>query len=99
MKENPDTKVHWPVIDIEAIDAQDHSRSAALQIADCGVSAIAAAIEPDQFGNVEKTYLHELKSNIYSRKGKYLSYGLKTLPALESLKLSKSQQNAFEDFK
>ena len=34
LKGNHETQIHWPVIDIQAVDAQDHSRLAALQIAD-----------------------------------------------------------------
>jgi len=43
-----DTSVHWPVIDIEGIEAQDHSRRAGLQLADVGASAFAAGLEPDK---------------------------------------------------
>lgn len=99
LKNNHDTQIHWPVIDIDAVDAQDHSRIAALQIADCGVSAITAAIEPDPYSNVEHTYLHELAGNIYNREGNFFSYGLKTLPALDQADLSPAQAACFQRFK
>lgn len=99
LKNSHDTEIHWPVIDIDAVDALDHSRVASLQIADCGVSAIAAAIEPDPYGNVEGSYIQELKGNIYNRQGKYLSYGLKTLPPLDSAELTPAQVAAFQGFK
>lgn len=99
LRDNNETQIHWPVIDIQSVDAQDHSRLAALQIADCGVSAIAAAIEPDPYGNVEYAYLHELAGNIYNRKGNYLSYGLKTLPALDQAGLSAAQAAGLQRFR
>lgn len=99
LRDNHQTEIHWPVIDIEAVDAQDHSRLAALQIADCGVSAIAAAIEQDPYGNVESAYLHELRDNIYNRRGNYLSYGLKTLPGLDQAGLTQAQSAAFQRFR
>lgn len=99
LKNEHQTEIYWPVIDIEAVDAQDHSRLAALQIADCGVSAIAAAIEPDIYGNVEQSYLHKIANNIYNRKGNYLSYGLKCLPAIDLAELNPSQAAAFERFR
>lgn len=99
LKANHETQIHWPVIDIEAVDAQDHSRVAGLQIADCGVSAVAAAIEPDPYGNVEHAYLHELAGNIYNRRGNFLSYGLKTLPTLDEAALSSAQASGFQRFR
>lgn len=99
LKLSCETQIHWPVVDIDAVDAQDHSRLAALQIADCGVSAIAAALEPDPYGNVEYAYLHELSGNIYNRNGNYLSYGLKTLPPLEQTNLTQAQAAAFQRFR
>lgn len=99
LKNNHETQIHWPVIDIDAVDAQDHSRLAALQIADCGVSAIAAALEPDLYGNVEYSYLHEIANNIHHRGGNYLSYGIKTLPALEQANLTQQQALGFQRFR
>lgn len=98
LKHDHSTEIHWPVIDIDGVQAADHSRMAALQIADCGVSAVAAAIEPDKFGNVEGAYISELAQNIYNRRGNYLSYGLKSLPTLSSAPLSQSQAEIFRQF-
>ncbi|GHC55680.1 hypothetical protein GCM10007315_18450 [Gemmobacter tilapiae] len=99
LRDKVETQIHWPVIDIDAVAAQDHSRLAALQIADCGVSAIAAALEPDIYGNVEHSYLHEIAGNIYHKGGNYLSYGLKTLPPLDQAGLSQSQAFGFQRFR
>jgi len=42
-----ETNIYWPSIDIDAIDAQDHSRVAALQLSDAVASGFAAGFEPD----------------------------------------------------
>jgi soluble P-type ATPase len=56
------TRIHWDAIDIDGIEAHDHSRIAALQIADVVTSAIAAGMEPDKFGNCEaRDAITELK--------------------------------------
>jgi hypothetical protein len=99
LQANGDTEVHWPVIDIDGVEAADHSRKAALQIADCGVTAVAQAIEPDKFGNVESSYIDALAGNIYSRHGNYLSYGLKSLPRLDEAGLNQHQASIFQRFK
>lgn len=88
--------IHWPVIDIEAIDAQDHSRRAGLQLADCAASAFSAALEPDRYGNCEMRYAEILKPRVYARKGNYLSYGVKFLPNHEEIALN-GQQRKFTD--
>jgi hypothetical protein len=93
-----DTRIHWPVIDIDGIDAQDHSRVAALQIADCGARAITEAFEPDSFGNIEPTYLHALSDVIYCRGQNYLSYGLKNLPGWDKATLTTEQAKALQPF-
>ncbi len=98
LKNEGDTSIHWPVIDIEGIDAQDHSRVAALQIADCGARAITEAFEPDMFGNVEGTYLKLLRPVIYNLKKNYMSYGLKILPTWEKASLTAEQREILEDF-
>lgn len=40
LKNDSETTIYRPVVDIDGIDAQDHSHVAALQIADCGARAI-----------------------------------------------------------
>ncbi|CFX09501.1 conserved protein of unknown function [Candidatus Filomicrobium marinum] len=92
-------RVHWPVIDIASIDAQDHSRDAGLQLADCGAAAIAAAFEPDLYGNVEAQYLHTIREMIYCRSGNYLSYGLKLLPGVDRMELTAQQGASLKPFK
>ena len=98
-KENHQTTVHWPVIDIEAVEARDHSTRAGLQLADIGASAIAAALEPDVYGNTEGQYLNGISSNIYNRNGNYLSYGLKFLPRITDMQLSQDQADNLVRFR
>jgi len=98
LRDKSETTVHWPVIDIEAIEAKDHSTNAGLQLADCCTSSIAASIERDPYGNVEGSYLEELTNNIYHRNGKYMSYGLKFLPSINEIELDKGQARIFGKF-
>lgn len=98
-KKSEEVAIHWPVIDIEGIRAESHSARAGLQLADCGARAVAEAVEPDRFGNVEGAYLKLLKPALYhSRDGNYLSYGLKFLPNIEGAQLDAKQKEAFNDF-
>jgi hypothetical protein len=93
-----DVNIHWPVIDIDGIDARDHSTRASLQLADVIASSFAGGVEPDGFGNCERRYSEELKRITYSRKGKYLSYGVKMLPKHTDLELTQDQQKFIEMF-
>ena len=99
LKNEMDTSVHWPVIDIDGIKARDHSTLAGLQLADCGARAISEALEPDKFGNVEGQYIDLLKDSIYQRKGNYLSYGLKFLPNVSEIPLTADQARNIQIFK
>lgn len=93
-----ETEIHWPVIDVEGIDARDHSTSASLQFADIAASAIAAAVEPDLYGNCETRYVSTLKPLIYHRRGNYLSYGMKTVPPHSECGLLPAQTPLFDLF-
>lgn len=99
LRARDDTTIHWPVIDIEGIEAQDHSRWAGLQLADIGASAFAAALEVDKYGNCEPRYAETLKPRVYQRKGNYLSYGLKLVPSLDQLQLSREQSRLIQIYK
>lgn len=84
--------IHWPVIDIAAVDAQDHSRSAALQLADIAAASVAAAIEMNIYGNCEARYAELLRKCTYRRKENFLSYGMKFLPGHESCSMNEEQK-------
>ena len=88
-----DIQIHWPVIDIEGIEAKDHSRVAGLQVSDIVASGVTAGVEPDFYGNCELRYAETLKPAIYNRKGNYLSYGMKFYPWAKELELSDQQKS------
>lgn len=95
----PEMKIHWPVIDIDAVDAQDHKKSASLQLVDAVASSFAAAVEPDFYGNCEPRYAELLKPVTYHRKGNYLSYGVKIVPKHEDCGLDAQQMKFIELYK
>lgn len=90
-----DIRIHWPVIDVEAVKAVDHSHSASLQLADVVASSIATAVEPDRYGNVEPRYAQTLLPVTYKHRGSIISYGMKVVPRLEGLSLTKDQHAFF----
>ena len=92
-------RIHWPVIDIDNIEALDHSANAGLQLADFGASAIAAGFEPDFFGNCEARYAEIIKPTIYTRNNNYFSYGLKLVPKTDEMQLSTEQIRTISLFK
>ena len=86
-----DVRIHWPVVDIDAVRALDHSRNASLQLADTAASAFAASVEPDRYGNCELRYAELLKPVTYHRQKNYLSYGVKLVPRPEDCRLNAQQ--------
>lgn len=90
--DDPAVQVNWSVVDINGIDAQDHGKRAGLQIADIVASSITSGVEPDFYGNCELKYAEALKPRIYSRKGNYLSYGVKLYPGADRLALTPQQR-------
>lgn len=96
---DPDIKIHWPVIDIDAVDAKDHSTSASLQLADAIASSFAAGVEPNRYGNCERRYAEILKPITYQRSGNFLSYGVKLVPKVEDCGLTEEQLHFVELFK
>lgn len=93
---HPDVRIHWPVIDIDAVSATDHSRSASLQLADAIASSFAAGFEPDRYGNCEPRYAETLRPITYSRRGNYLSYGVKIVPSFEDCALNAQQMRMID---
>lgn len=96
---DPEIKIHWPVIDISGIEAHDHGARYGLQLADLAVSGLTAGLEPDYYGNCELRFARMLKPSVYRRKGNYLSYGAKIHPAPERLPLTPNQQEFVELFR
>lgn len=96
---DPDVRIHWPVIDIEGVDAKDHSTNASLQLADAIASSFAAAVEPNHSGNCERRYAEILKPVTYHRKNNYLSYGVKIVPSPDGWDLTSEEKRFVELFK
>ncbi|CEG08509.1 hypothetical protein BN961_01925 [Afipia felis] len=99
LKEDNSVQIHWPVIDIDSVDAKDHSTNAGLQLADCVASAFGSAVEHDKFGNCESRYTELLKPVIYRRENNYLSYGVKLVPKYEDAQLSEQQSRLIDLYK
>jgi hypothetical protein len=99
LKTDHEVRIHWPVIDIGAVSAADHSSSASLQLADAIASAFAAGFEPDRYGNCEPRYAETLKPITYNRNKNYLSYGVKIVPKHDECGLSPQQMKMVEIWK
>lgn len=82
---DPDINIHWPVIDIDGVEAVDHSKRYGLQLADLAVGGLRSALEPDLYGNVEPRFAEILKNHVYDRNGNFLSYGAKLFPTAEKI--------------
>lgn len=93
------TTIVWPSIDIDAVDAQDHSRNAGLQLADSIASGMASGLEMNEFGNCECRYGEILKAITYSYRKKYMGYGTKIVPDFTRLQLSEEQLRFINIFK
>lgn len=89
--DDPGVTIHWPVIDIDAIEAWDQPAKYGLQLADLAISGITAALEPDFYGNSEVRFAKLLKSHVYHRQNNFLSYGAKMFPTPDKLVLNEQQ--------
>lgn len=98
MNKDQGSKIHWPVIDIEGIDAKDHSTRAGLQLVDTIASAFSSGFEPNEHGNCESRYAEILKPIVYNRQGNYFSYGVKVVPRHTEMDLTPEQQRMIEIF-
>ncbi|MGE3420345.1 MAG: DUF3800 domain-containing protein [Bradyrhizobium sp.] len=83
--DDPDIQIHWPVIDIEGVEAVDHGQRYGLQLADLAISGLRSALEFDHYGNLEPRFAEMLKDNVYSRNGNFLSYGAKLVPLADRI--------------
>ena len=99
LNEDSTVRIHWPVVDINGIDALDHSKRAGLQLADVIASSFAAGIEPNRYGNCESRYAEILKPAVFHRGENYFSYGVKLVPQLGNQRLSQEQQRFIDLFK
>lgn len=89
---DPEIQIHWPVIDIDGIEAHDQPAKFGLQLADIAVSGLTWALEPDTYGNCEPRFATALKPRVYNRQGNYMSYGTKMVPACDKIQLTEQQK-------
>jgi hypothetical protein len=80
--ERADTGIHWSAFDGHPFRISSPDRTELLQVADTAASALFRAVEPDEYGNVERRYLTELLPKAYRRRtAPVTSYGLKVFPS------------------
>jgi hypothetical protein len=91
-------RIHWPVIDIDGIEAHDQPARMGLQLADIATSGLTWALERDFYGNCEPRYAKALKPIIYHRGSNYMSYGTKMVPSHDKLEFSEEQKSFVELF-
>jgi hypothetical protein len=96
---DPTINIHWPVIDIDGIEALDQPARYGLQLADLAVSGLTWALEPDHYGNCEPRFARSLRPVIYNRRNNYLSYGTKMVPPHDQLELTPQQRPFIEIFR
>ena len=101
LKDNIDNRIYWPVIDIDGINALDHSKLAGLQLVDALASGVASGLELNYYGTTEYRYAEILKRIIYNKNYNYLSYGMKFLKSIKELypNLTESQKRMINLFK
>ncbi|MFQ5814626.1 MAG: hypothetical protein ACE5I2_15715 [Anaerolineae bacterium] len=75
-----DVKIDWEVIRANKIKAYTPGKRMGLQIADAVAGSFYYALEPSAYGYTEDRYARMLKPVVYSRKGRFLGYGLKFWP-------------------
>jgi Protein of unknown function (DUF3800) len=97
--DDPEIRIHWPVIDIEGIESFDQANRFGLQLADLAISGICNALEPDFYGNCEPRFCRMLKRNVYERNRNYLSYGAKIVPSADKLHQSPTLTEFLDIFK
>jgi hypothetical protein len=79
--ERADTGIAWSAFEGHPFKIGSPDRVEMLQVADTAASALFRAIEPDEFGNVERRYLEVLAPKLYRRgTSAVTSYGLKVFP-------------------
>lgn len=96
--DDPEIRIHWPVIDIDGIEAHDQPARIGLQLADIATSGLTWALEPDFYGHCEPRYARTLKPIVYHRGSNYMSYGTKMVPPHDKLDLTDEQKPFIELF-
>ncbi|MFP5357316.1 MAG: DUF3800 domain-containing protein [Gammaproteobacteria bacterium] len=72
--------IDWNAIKPERVRAVQHAQMAGLQVADAVASSAFAALNANQYGDIEPAYLLETRPVWYRHEGRILGYGLKFWP-------------------
>lgn len=88
----PVNSIDWDVLDPANISVENHSKRAGLQIADVLTSATCAALEPDEFGNIEPRYALSLCRRYIRAKKQIQNAGLTIIPAPWKCPLNRDQR-------
>lgn len=74
------TQIHWPAVDIPALECKAHALLRGLQLADAITSSFYKALRLDPKGQSDDQYARMLRGVVYQRGTSTRSYGLKMLP-------------------
>lgn len=88
----------WDVIDLDHFHAVDHKNEAGVQFADTVASAFFCAVSTaNARGQCDPKYAGFLKPRMFSAlHGQYLGFGVKAMPALQTMGLQFQQRALFE---
>ena len=87
-------QVDWNKFDLNDMRVELHSQWSGLQLSDICTSAFSAALEPDNYGNLETRYAEILAPNLIIKNNTSLNHGLTIVPPLTKNPLSNDQSAA-----
>jgi len=91
----PVRSIDWTVLNIDAVEVENHSKRAGLQLADCATSAFFAGLEPNGYGFNEPRYGVSLRSKLLRQNGEALNCGLTPVPNIAASRPNADQQAFF----
>lgn len=90
--------INWNVVDVDLIDARAHSERAGLQLVDVIAYSFFKAVEKNQYGMTNCSYVRILKPNTDNARGEYLHTGVKLVPDPEQLPDTENPKELIEIF-
>jgi Protein of unknown function (DUF3800) len=91
--------INWQVFNPADIRVENHAVRAGLQIADVVTSASFAALEPNEFGNIEPRYALQLKNRFLKENSAVLDCGLTLIPRINQNPLNAEQLDFIKQLK
>lgn len=99
LRDNCDTRIHWPSIDPQTVRAVNHEKLMGLQIADATATSLFYAVNVNRYGEVEERYARVLTPSFYRYRNTLIGYGLKFWPeSLEKIKTANPHLAVFAEF-